>query len=57
MFMYAVNMQNDGISLVLREIGKSKQMTDFIAWLSRCHDTLYIIINFVCYFHKVEKLN
>ena len=25
--------------LVLHEHCKSKQMTDFIAWLSRCHDT------------------
>jgi hypothetical protein len=39
-FMYAKNIQNDVIGLVLRDICKSKQMTDFIAWPSRCHDTI-----------------
>ena len=38
--MYAMNIQNDVIGLVLREHCKSKQMTDFIAWPSRCHDTI-----------------
>ena len=38
--MYAINIQNDVINLVLRENSKSKQMTDFIAWPSRCHDTI-----------------
>jgi hypothetical protein len=28
------------IGLVLREKCKSKQMSDFIAWQSRCHDTI-----------------
>jgi hypothetical protein len=39
--MYAMNIQNDVIGLVLRENCKSKQVTDFIAWPSRCHDTIY----------------
>jgi hypothetical protein len=39
-FMYAMNIQNDVIGLVLRENCKSKQVTDFIAWPSRCHDTI-----------------
>jgi hypothetical protein len=30
-FMYAMNIQNDVIDLVLRENCKSKQVTDFIA--------------------------
>jgi len=38
--MYAINIPNDVIGPVLREICKSKQMTDFIAWPSRCHDTI-----------------
>ena len=42
-FRYATDMQNDVIDLVLREICKSKQMTDISAWPSRCHDTIYII--------------
>jgi hypothetical protein len=37
-FMYAMNIQNDVIGLVLRE--NCKQVTDFIAWPSRCHDTI-----------------
>ena len=40
--MYAMNIQNDVIGLVLREKCNSKQVTDFIAWPSRCHDTIYI---------------
>ena len=40
LFMYVMNIQNDVIDLVLRENCKSKQMTDFIAWPSRCHDTI-----------------
>jgi hypothetical protein len=38
--MYAMNIQNDVIGLVLRKNCKSKQVTDFIAWPSRCHDTI-----------------
>jgi hypothetical protein len=34
-FMYAMNIQNDVIGLVLRENCKSKQVIDFIAWPSR----------------------
>ena len=36
-FMNAMNIQNDVIGIVLRENCKSKQMTDIIAWPSRCH--------------------
>jgi hypothetical protein len=39
-FMYAMNIQNDVIGLVLHQNYKSKQVTDFIAWPSRCHDTI-----------------
>ena len=35
--MYAMNIQNDVIGLVLRQNCKSKQVSDFIAWPSRCH--------------------
>ena len=38
--MYAMNIQNDVIGLVLRQNCKSKQVTDFIAWPSRCHVTI-----------------
>ena len=38
--MYAMNIQNDATGLELRENCKSNQMTDFIAWPSRCHDTI-----------------
>jgi phosphate starvation-inducible membrane PsiE len=34
MYMYAMNIQNDVIGLVLRQNCKSKQVTDFIAWPS-----------------------
>jgi hypothetical protein len=47
--MYAMNIQNDGIGLVLRENCKSKQMTDIIAWPSRCHGRIYIYTS-SCYF-------
>jgi hypothetical protein len=40
--MYAMHMQNDVIGLVLRENCKSNEMTDFIAWPSRCHDSIDI---------------
>ena len=40
--MYAMNIQNDVIGLVLHENCKSKQMTDIIAWPSRCHGRIYI---------------
>ena len=42
MFMYAMNIRNDVIGLMLCENGKSKQMTDFIAWPSRCCDMIYV---------------
>ena len=38
--MYAMNIQNDVIGFVLCENCNSKQVTDFIAWPSRCHDTI-----------------
>jgi len=48
-FMYAMNIHNAVIDLVLRKNCKSKQMTDFIAWPSRCHDTIhrYILLLFL----------
>ena len=46
--MYAMNIQNDVIGFVLRENCKSKQMTDFIAWPSRCHDMIFL-------FHMIGK--
>ena len=39
--MYTMNIQNDVIGLVLRENCKSKQMTDIIAWPSRCHGRIH----------------
>jgi hypothetical protein len=42
--MYAMNIQNDVIGLVLRENCKSKQVTDFIAWPSRCHGRIYDVL-------------
>ena len=39
--MYAMNIQNDVIGLVLCENCKSKLMTDIIAWPSRCHGRIY----------------
>jgi len=45
--MYDMNIQNDVIGLVLHENCKSKEMTAFIAWPSRCHDTIYIYISFM----------
>ena len=42
--MYAMNIQNDVIGLVLRENCKSKQVTDFIAWPSRCHGRIHISV-------------
>ena len=41
--MYAMNIQNDVIGLVLRQNCKSKQVTDFIAWQSRCHVRIHAI--------------
>jgi hypothetical protein len=38
--MYAMNIQNDVVGLVLRQNCKLKQVTDFIAWPSRCHDII-----------------
>ena len=43
--MYAMNIQNDLIGLVLRENCKSKQMTNIIAWPSRCHGRIYLLKN------------
>ena len=40
--MYAMTIQNDVIGLVLRQNCKSKQVIDFIAWPSRCHDTIFV---------------
>ena len=48
MFMYAMNIQNDVIGLVLRENCKSKQMTDIIAWPSRCHGRIVVIYCWTC---------
>ena len=45
--MYAMNIQNDVIGLVLRENCKSKQVTDFIAWPSRCHDRIQYFLFFL----------
>ena len=42
--MYAMNIKNDVIGLVLCENCKSKQVTDFNAWPSRCHDTIQYFI-------------
>jgi hypothetical protein len=39
--MYAMNIQNDVIGLVLCENCKSKQITDIIAWPSRCYCRIY----------------
>jgi hypothetical protein len=44
--MYAMNIQNDVIDLVLHENCKSKQVTDFIAWPSRCHVRIFEIVWF-----------
>ena len=49
--MYAMNIHNDVIGLVLRENCTSKQVIDFIAWPSRCHGRIqYIPILFVLNF-------
>jgi len=50
-FMYAMNIQNDVIGLVLHEHCKSKQMTDFIALPSRCHDTIQYFKTFYAIVH------
>ena len=42
-----MNIQNDVFGLVLRENCKSKQMTDIIAWPSRCHGRI-LHINSYC---------
>jgi hypothetical protein len=56
--MYAINIQNDVIGLVLCQNGKSKQVTDFIAWPSRCHDTiLYQICSFYTSFNVPWYIN
>jgi hypothetical protein len=46
-FMYAMNIQNDVIGLVLRENCKSKQVTDFIAWPSRCHGRIHLFYHLI----------
>ena len=47
--MYAMNIQNDVIGLVLCENCKSKQMTGIIAWPSRCHGRIPFIGNSFIY--------
>jgi hypothetical protein len=47
-------IQNDVIGFVLRKMCKSKQMTDFIAWPSRCHDTIHDFTNGSC--HEYDKI-
>jgi hypothetical protein len=37
-----MNIQNDVIGLALHGNCKSKQVTDFIAWPSRCHGRIYV---------------
>jgi hypothetical protein len=62
-FMYAMNIQNDVIGLVLRENCKSKQVIDFIAWPSRCHGRIhprgkrFIVLECSHYFHKNHNIN
>ena len=48
--MYTVNTQNDDMGLVMHENCKSKQVTDFIAMPSRCHDT-------TCAFRKITTVH
>ena len=45
-FMYAMNIQNEVIGLVLSENCKSKQVIDFIAWPRRCHGRISML--FLC---------
>jgi hypothetical protein len=47
-FMYAMNIQNDVIGLVRRQNCKSKQVTNCIAWPSRCHDMIHDIYDGPC---------
>ena len=49
-------IQNDVIGLVLREICISEQMTDFIAWPSRCHDTICIMPICLCAFLSKRQI-
>ena len=51
--MYAMNIQNDVIGLMLRQNCRSKQVTDFIAWPSRCHVTIFQFIWNL--FHQVRS--
>ena len=39
--MYVMDIQNDVVGLVLHENCKSKQVTDFIAWPRKYHDTIF----------------
>jgi hypothetical protein len=54
--MYAINIKNDVIGLVLRKICKSKQMIDFIAWPSRCHDTIHDFTNGSCHEYTINLM-
>ena len=54
--MYAMNIQNDVIGLVLHENCKSKQATDFIAWPSRCHVRIYIFCICTCQYFFLKLL-
>jgi hypothetical protein len=53
--MYAINIQNDVIGLVLRQNCKSKQVTDFIAWPSRCHVTIHENREILCWKQVTEN--
>jgi hypothetical protein len=54
-FMYAMNIQNDVIGLVLRQNCKSKQVTDFIAWPNRCHVTIHENREILCWKQVTEN--
>ena len=45
------------IGLMLREICKSKQMTDFIAWPSRLQDTIYVVFRYKQKFYDAIKVS
>ena len=53
--MYALNILNDVIDLMQREICRSKQMTDFIAWPSRCHDMIHVDVSYQVSVHLVRQ--
>jgi hypothetical protein len=57
--MYAMNILNDVIGLVLRENCNSKQVTDFIAWPSRCHGKIPLktdVLLFQTCYHVVAQI-